>query len=102
MRHTSGSSGALGSQRRQTFIRLGVVASLATVGLVASAGSTGADGVPAHDHFLVTPSGSVVQIGPHVCDHPDELHEPFHNFHAHVHTGSPTKVGGLTIRVEFC
>jgi hypothetical protein len=79
------------------------VASLAVVVPVsAGAGSTKADGVPAHDHFQVTSSGRVVQIGPHVCDHPDELHAAFHNFHSHVHTGAPTGTGGLTIQIVFC
>jgi len=79
------------------------VASLASAALAASvAGSTNAEGVPAHDHFQITANGSRVQIGPHVCDHPDELHAAFHEFHSHVHTGAPTKVGGITIQVEFC
>jgi hypothetical protein len=103
MPYASGSVHELDRRRRRKFVRLTAVASLASVGLVTgAAGSTKADGVPAHDHFQVTSNGSVVQIGPHVCDHPDELHEAFHNFHSHVHTGAPTGTGGMTIQVVFC
>ena len=62
-----------------------------------------ADGVPNHDHFLTTPGqGNVVQVGPHVCDNPEVLHDAFHNFHENVHTGSPTGVGGLVINRTLC
>ncbi len=67
-----------------------------------SAGSSSADGVKRHDHFLQKPNGDLVQVGPHVCDNPN-LHEAFHNFHRHVHTGSPTSTGAVTImRSVFC
>jgi hypothetical protein len=103
MPHTSGSTHELNGRQRRKFVRLAAVASLASVGLVsAAASSTKADGVPAHDHFQVLANGSVIQIGPHVCDHPDELHAAFHNFHSHVHTGEPTSTGGMTIQVVFC
>jgi hypothetical protein len=102
MPHTSGSTDQLTRRRRRTYLRLATVASLAAVGLVASAGSTGADGVPSHDHFQVLANGSRIQIGPHVCDHPGELHEAFHNFHDHVHQGAPRLIGGMTIEVVFC
>jgi hypothetical protein len=103
MPHTSTSPGQLAGRRRRTFLRLAAVASLATVGLVASAaGPTGADGVPSHDHFQVLANGTRIQIGPHVCDHPEELHEAFHDFHDHVHQGAPRLIGGMTIEVVFC
>ncbi|HSP26967.1 MAG TPA: hypothetical protein VLN74_00370 [Ilumatobacteraceae bacterium] len=66
-----------------------------------TAGSLAADGVPIHDHFLVKSNGDRIQIGPRVCANHD-LHGAFHNFHEHVHTGSPTGKGGLTIRPVFC
>lgn len=46
---------------------------------------------PPHEHVVTTPSGEVVHIGPPVCSRP-ETHEGFHNFHTHVHTGTPGKV----------
>lgn len=73
--------------------------SAAVVGVSAASGS--ADGVPRHDHFLVLDSGARVQIGPRVCTN-GNLHDAFHNFHAHVHTGSPTANGGLRIEPAFC
>jgi hypothetical protein len=103
MPHASGSAHELNGRRRRKFVRLVAVASLASVGFAAiAAGSTSAGRVPPHDHFQVTANGSVVQIGPHVCDHPDVLHEAFHNFHANVHQGAPTGTGGVAIQVVFC
>jgi hypothetical protein len=76
----------------------------AVVGVGAASGS--ADGVPRHDHFLVLSSGAQIQIGPRVCRDSNMnsiLHTAFHNFHNHVHTGTPTANGSLTvIRSAFC
>ena len=103
MPHALESARELNGRRRRKVVRLVAVASLVSVGLVTSAaGSTSAGGVPAHDHFQVTANGSVVQIGPHVCDNPDVLHAAFHNFHANVHQGAPTGTGGMAIQVVFC
>ena len=77
-----------------------LMVSAAVVGV--SAGSGSANGVPRHDHFLVLDSGAEIQVGPRVCEN-SNLHTAFHNFHDHVHTGTPTAQGGLTvIRSAFC
>lgn len=82
------------------FFAIGFVAVLgALAGTVTTAQ---ADGVPNHDHFLTTGSGSVVQVGPPVCDNPEVLHDAFHNFHENVHTGAPTAVGGVAISRTLC
>lgn len=79
---------------------MALLCSAAVVGV--SAGSSTADSVRRHDHYLVQADGTEIQVGPRVCDNPN-LHEAFHNFHSHVHTGSPTSTGGLTIiRSAFC
>lgn len=76
-------------------ISLGVIA--------ATAAPTFAGGVPNHNHFLTTPGNeSVVQIGPHVCDNPDVLHDAFHQFHSNVHAGAPKAVGDLAVSAVGC
>lgn len=40
--------------------------------------------VPAHRHFIVTPNGNVVEVGPDVCDDPN-LQDAFNQFHYNVH-----------------
>jgi hypothetical protein len=47
--------------------------------------------VPAHRHFVQTPSGGLVPVGPNVCDHPS-LQQAFNEFHYNVHHSfsSPT------------
>lgn len=41
--------------------------------------------VPSHRHYLVTPNGDLVPIGPDICDDPN-LQEAFNQFHFNVHT----------------
>ena len=86
----------------QRMRRLGSVAFLASITVLAHAGAASATGVPNHDHFLTTPGGDVVQVGPHVCANPEALHRAFHNFHDHVHTGAPTDIGNVRITPVFC
>lgn len=37
-----------------------------------------------HQHYLVTPDGDRVPVGPNVCDNPD-LQQAFNQFHYNVH-----------------
>lgn len=39
---------------------------------------------PNHRHFIVTPNGDFVQIGPDICTNPD-LQEAFNEFHFNIH-----------------
>ena len=39
---------------------------------------------PSHRHFLVTPNGDLVPIGPDVCANPD-LQQAFNQFHYNIH-----------------
>lgn len=83
--------------------RVGSVALVASLAVLANASSVGAHNSPEpHDHFMLTSSGMEVQVGPPVCDHAN-LHTAFHNFHSNVHRGSPTTTGSVVIsRVAFC
>jgi hypothetical protein len=83
------------------FVAAGFFAGLGA--LLGTTTTAHAGGVPNHNHFLTTPgNGSVVQVGPHVCDNPEVLHGAFHEFHANVHTGAPTAVGDLAVSAVLC
>ena len=47
--------------------------------------------IPPHRHFIQTPEGNLVQVGPRVCDDPS-LQQAFKQFHINVHASatSPT------------
>ena len=59
-------------------------------------GSTALADVPPpanpHQHFILTPSGELVELGPEVCanqgDETSDL-QGFYGFHVHVHLGAP-------------
>jgi hypothetical protein len=40
--------------------------------------------VPPHRHFVQTPTGELVPVGPQICEHP-ELRKAFNQFHHNVH-----------------
>lgn len=44
--------------------------------------------VEPHNHWLTTGSGSVVHVGPKVCDNP-AIYDAWLNFHLNVHVGVP-------------
>jgi hypothetical protein len=48
--------------------------------------------VPAHRHFLETPKGDWVPIGPDICSDPD-LQDAFNQFHHNVHVSSGSTLG---------
>ena len=48
--------------------------------------------IPKHRHYIATPTGSLVEVGPNVCDNPD-LQRAFNQFHNNVHAVSPTGIG---------
>lgn len=69
-------------------ILTGVVVVVMAIGLM-GAPAHGHQSPADHDHFLTVPgNGSVVQVGPRVCELP-HLHWAFHKFHTNVHVGQP-------------
>jgi hypothetical protein len=68
-----------------------VLVLLLGIGLLLTAGIALADpnvpNIPPHRHFIQTPEGSLVQIGPRVCDDPS-LQQAFNQFHINVHASS--------------
>lgn len=55
--------------------------------LTSSAQAGQAPWVPPHRHFLVQPDGSLLPIGPQVCEDPG-LQTAFNQFHASIHVGT--------------
>ncbi len=43
-----------------------------------------------HQHYVVTPNGDRVAVGPDPCGNP-ESHEGFDHFHGNVHVGTPNQ-----------
>src|SRR5688572_25660001 len=69
-------------------LRLAAASVVALVPAGASLADPGLTNVGAHRHFLVTPNGDLVPIGPDVCANPD-LQDAFNQFHYNIH-GSAT------------
>src|SRR5215204_5672760 len=49
---------------------------------------------PNHRHFLVTPKGDLVPIGPDVCNDPD-LQQAFNEFHFNIHHSALPGIGAI-------
>ena len=45
-----------------------------------------------HRHFIQTPNGQLIEVGPRVCDNPS-LQEAFNQFHSNVHHAVPGSPG---------
>lgn len=82
------------SKRSKFTLRLAAASVIALV----PAGASLADppntlnNIPRHQHYLVTPNGDLVPIGPDFCDDPN-LQDAFNQFHYNIHhnSGTPTK-----------
>ena len=48
--------------------------------------------VPRHRHFISTPSGDLVEVGPNLCDNPN-LQNAFNQFHNNIHVVSSSGIG---------
>jgi len=48
--------------------------------------------VPRHRHFVRTADGSLVEVGPRVCDNPS-LQSAFNQFHNNVHMVTAAGIG---------
>jgi hypothetical protein len=61
------------------------------VGLLLGANGALADpnlpNVPPHRHFVQTPSGNLVEVGPRVCGNPSMQHA-FNQFHFNIHNSA--------------
>src|SRR3712207_115239 len=84
-RHIAGGEGA-NSMFRKLFV-LATIASMPVAAGVALA-DPNVPNIPKHRHFVQTAAGTLVQVGPRVCDDPS-LQRAFNQFHINVH-GSAT------------
>ena len=72
-----------------------IVLTMAAAVLVGGASLAIADpnvpNIPPHRHFVQTPAGKLVQVGPRLCDDPS-LQQAFNQFHINIHASatSPT------------
>ena len=48
--------------------------------------------VPPHRHFVETPTGELVEVGPQVCGNP-QLQRAFDQFHNNIHVASGSSIG---------
>jgi hypothetical protein len=48
--------------------------------------------IPKHRHYVKTPTGELVEVGPRVCDNPD-LQRAFNQFHNNLHAVSGSGIG---------
>ena len=75
-------------------LALGAVAGMAAI--LAFVATSQADpkltNIPAHRHYVKTPSGELVPVGPDLCDNPN-LQNAFNQFHNNVHAVSGAGIG---------
>jgi hypothetical protein len=45
-----------------------------------------------HRHFVASPTGALIQVGPRVCDNP-AMQRAFNQFHSNVHVAVPGSPG---------
>ena len=73
---------------------IGIVAGLAAIliGVATSRADPNLKDVPAHRHWVKTADGSLVEVGPRVCDNPD-LQRAFDQFHNNIHVVTASGIG---------
>jgi hypothetical protein len=51
--------------------------------------------VPAHRHFIETPTGQLVPVGPDLCDNPGDpgIQQAFNEFHNNLHIATASSIG---------
>ena len=78
------------SKLRKFTVSIAAASAIALVPAVAIA-DPGLIDVPRHQHYLQTPNGDRMPIGPNVCANPD-LQDAFNQFHYNIHgsASSPT------------
>jgi len=77
-------------------LRLAIGIAAAMVAILIATGTGEADptlgNVPAHRHFVQSPDGGLVEVGPRVCDNPT-LQRAFNQFHNNIHAVTPSGLG---------
>ena len=77
-----------------------VAAAVASIAFFAFAGAGLADPpgllipAPPHQHFVVTPTGEMIAVGPQICENPN-LELAFTEFHFNIHHSALPGVGAI-------
>jgi hypothetical protein len=79
-------------------LRLGAASVMALVPAGAALADPNLPNVRPHQHFIVTPNGDRVRVGPDFCENPN-LQEAANQFHFNVH-GSHIRVDGEYVFIE--
>ena len=64
----------------------------AFTGVGSALADPGLEPVPPHRHYIQTPQGSLVQVGPRVCDDAS-LQDAFNQFHNNLHVVTESGIG---------
>lgn len=85
-------------QTRSKFALFGVIAAIPLFALAGVAVADPSDlfvpQVPPHRHFIQTPTGERVPVGPQICERP-ELRKAFEQFHFNIHHSFIPGVGTI-------
>jgi hypothetical protein len=75
----------------RTLIVLTLVTGVLAAGATVAIADPAVPDISAHRHFLQTPSGKLVEVGPRLCDDAS-LQQAFNQFHINIHASatSPT------------
>jgi hypothetical protein len=65
----------------------GVLLAVLVAGATVAVADPNVPNIPAHRHFVQTPAGKLVQVGPRLCDDPS-LQQAFNQFHINIHSSS--------------
>ena len=71
--------------KRMSLVPIGLAGALLLATALTSSADPNLPNIPAHRHYVRTPNGDLVQVGPRLCDNPD-LQQAFNEFHANLHT----------------
>ena len=75
-------------------LAVGIVAGIG--GIMIAVATSRADpnltNVPRHRHYVRTAEGSLVEVGPRLCDNP-KLQNAFNQFHNNIHVASGSAIG---------
>jgi hypothetical protein len=79
-------------------LRLAAASVIALVPAGASLADPGLPNAARHQHYIVTPDGELVPVGPDFCANPN-LQDAFNQFHFNVHH-SEVRVGNVIVPVD--
>ena len=75
-------------------LAVGLLASVAAVliTVATSRADPNLSNIPKHRHYVKQPDGTLVEVGPRLCDNP-QVQRAFNQFHNNIHAVSPTGIG---------